>query len=183
MYTLIEGLGYSGGNILEPSMGIGNFFGLLPDNLKENSNLYGVELDSISGRIAKLLYPNAHIQIKGYEETSFENNFFSIAIGNVPFGQYKVTDKTYESHNFLIHDYFFAKTLDKVRPGGIVAFITSKGTLDKKDSTVREYLAHRAELVGAMRLPNNAFSEAGTKVTSDIIFFRKREDYISDICN
>ena len=156
-------------------MGIGNFFGMMPESMKE-SRLYGVELDSITGRIARLLYPKADIQIKGFEKTDYPNDFFDIAIGNVPFGQYKVLDHAYEKNNFLIHDYFFAKTLDKVRPGGVVAFITSKGTMDKASPEVRRYLAQRANLLGAVRLPNTAFkANAGTEVTSDILFFQKRD--------
>ncbi len=156
-------------------MGIGNFFGMMPDSMKE-SRLYGVELDSITGRIAKQLYPQADVQIKGFEKTDYPNDFFDVAIGNVPFGQYKVADKQYDKNNFLIHDYFFAKTLDKVRPGGVVAFVTSKGTMDKKSPEVRRYLAQRADLLGAVRLPNTAFKEnAGTEVTSDILFFKKRD--------
>lgn len=172
---MIERMGFKKGNILEPSMGIGNFFGMMPESMKE-SRLYGVELDSITGRIARLLYPKADIQIKGFEKTDYPNDFFDIAIGNVPFGQYKVLDHAYEKNNFLIHDYFFAKTLDKVRPGGVVAFITSKGTMDKASPEVRRYLAQRANLLGAVRLPNTAFkANAGTEVTSDILFFQKRD--------
>ena len=156
-------------------MGIGNFFGMMPDSMKE-SRLYGVELDSITGRIAKQLYPQADVQTKGFEKTDYPNDFFDVAIGNVPFGQYKVADKQYDKNNFLIHDYFFAKTLDKVRPGGVVAFITSKGTMDKASPEVRRYLAQRADLLGAVRLPNTAFkANAGTEVTSDILFFQKRD--------
>ena len=175
MYDAIEKMGFTKGNILEPSMGIGNFFGMMPDSMKE-SRLYGVELDGITGRIAKQLYPQADVQIKGFEKTDYPNDFFDIAIGNVPFGQYKVADKQYDKNNFLIHDYFFAKTLDKVRPGGVVAFITSKGTMDKASPEVRRYLAQRADLLGAVRLPNTAFkANAGTEVTSDILFFQKRD--------
>ena len=160
-------------------MGTGNFFGMLPEKM-QGSRLYGVEIDSITGRIARQLYPKADIKITGYENTDYPNDFFDIAIGNVPFGQYKVADRQYDKHNFLIHDYFFAKTLDKVRPGGVIAFITSKGTLDKKNSKVRKYIAQRAEFLGAIRLPNTAFKEkAGTEVTSDIIFLKKR-DRITD---
>ena len=175
MYETLEKMGFSKGNVLEPSMGIGNFFGMMPDSMKE-SRLYGVELDSITGRIAKQLYPQADVQIKGFEKTEYPNDFFDVAIGNVPFGQYKVADKQYDKNNFLIHDYFFAKTLDKVRPGGVVAFITSKGTMDKASPEVRRYLAQRADLLGAVRLPNSAFkANAGTEVTSDILFFQKRD--------
>ena len=175
MYKTLEKMGFSRGNVLEPSMGIGNFFGMMPDSMKE-SRLYGVELDSITGRIAKQLYPQTDVQIKGFEKTDYPNDFFDVVIGNVPFGQYKVADKQYDKNNFLIHDYLFAKTLDKVRPGGVVAFITSKGTMDKASPEVRRYLAQRADLLGAVRLPNTAFkANAGTEVTSDILFFRKRD--------
>ena len=175
MYDTIEKMGFTKGNVLEPSMGIGNFFGMMPDPMKE-SRLYGVELDGITGRIAKQLYPQADVQIKGFEKTDYPNDFFDVAIGNVPFGQYKVADRAYDKNNFLIHDYFFAKTLDKVRPGGVVAFITSKGTMDKASPEVRRYLAQRADLLGAVRLPNTAFkANAGTEVTSDILFFQKRD--------
>ena len=173
MYKALSNLGFSSGKILEPSMGIGNFFGMLPEAMK-SSKLYGVELDGISGRIAKQLYPKAHIQVKGFEKTDFTSNTFDVAIGNVPFGDIPIYDKEFKGSN-LIHDYFFKKALDKVRQGGIVAFITSKGTLDKANSTVRRYLAERAELLGAIRLPNNAFKKnAGIEVTSDIIFLKKR---------
>lgn len=174
MYTALKDMGFENGNILEPSMGIGNFFEAMPKSMAEDSRLYGVELDSITGRMAKLIYPEAHIEVRGYENTDFQNDFFDVAIGNVPFGQYKVLDKEYDSNNFLIHDYFFAKTIDKVRPGGIIAFITSKGTMDKQNSSVRRYISKRAELVGAVRLPNTTFKNAGTSVTSDIIFLKKR---------
>ncbi|MGV8149453.1 MAG: helicase-related protein [Alkaliphilus sp.] len=175
IYSALEKFGFSSGNILEPSMGIGNFFSHLPDNMN-NSKLYGVELDEVSGRIAKQLYQRVDIKIKGYEETDFSDNFFDVAIGNVPFGNYKVYDRLYDKHKFMIHDYFIAKTIDKVRPGGIIAFATSKGTLDKKDSAVRKHIAKRAELIGAIRLPNTAFREnANTDVTADILFLKKRE--------
>ncbi|NLD18455.1 MAG: DEAD/DEAH box helicase family protein [Tissierellia bacterium] len=175
VYSALEQMGFKKGNILEPSMGVGAFVGSIPDTMS-NSKVYGVELDSISGRISKKLYPESDIQIKGFEETNFSNNFFDIAIGNVPFGDFKVNDREYDKNNFLIHDYFFAKTLDKVRNGGLVAFITSSGTLDKKDESVRRYLAARAEFLGAIRLPNNTFKgQAGTEVTSDIIFLKKRD--------
>ena len=171
--------GFQGGNVLEPSMGTGHFFGTMPEQLR-GSRLFGVEKDSISGRIAKLLYPQAQIQVKGFEETDFPDNFFDVAVGNVPFGDFKVYDRKYNAENFKIHDYFVAKSIDKVRPGGIVAVITTKGTMDKKNSSVRKYLAQRAELAGAVRLPNSAFkAEAGTEVTSDILFFQKRERKIS----
>ncbi|MCX4257716.1 MAG: SNF2-related protein [Oscillospiraceae bacterium] len=180
IYSTLDNMGFDGGKILEPAMGIGNFFGAMPENIRANSDLHGVELDSITGRIAKQLYPSANIQIKGYEDTSFENGSFDVAVGNVPFGGYKLNDKDYNKQNLFIHDYFFAKTLDKVRAGGIVAFVTSKGTLDKESPEVRKYLAERAELLGAIRLPNNAFkANAGTEVTSDIIFLQKRERPIS----
>ena len=156
-------MGFKQGNILEPSMGIGNFIGNIPDEMNK-SKFYGVELDSVSGRIGKLLYPESDIQIKGLEETSFSNNFFDAIIGNVPFGEYKVNDREYNKNNFLIHDYFFAKSIDKVRNGGIIAFITSSGTMDKKDESVRRYLAARAEFLGAIRLPNDTFKGvAGTE--------------------
>ncbi len=175
MYQVLQNLGFEKGNILEPSMGVGNFFGMLPDKLQQ-SRLYGVELDSISGRIAKLLYPNADIQIKGFEKTDYPNDFFDVAIGNVPFGSYKVNDRQYDKHYFMIHDYFLAKTLDQLRPGGVAALITTKGTMDKASPEVRKYLAERAELLGAVRLPNNAFkANAGTEVSADILFFQKRE--------
>lgn len=175
IYESLSNLGFEKGNILEPSAGTGRFIGNLPEEMKE-SNFYGVELDRISGQIAKELYPNANIQIKGFEETNFSNNLFDVAIGNIPFGEFKVADREYERNNFLIHDYFFAKTLDKVRDGGIIAFITSSGTMDKKSEDVRRYISERAEFLGAIRLPNTTFKGvAGTEVTSDIIFFKKRD--------
>ena len=171
--------GFAGGNMLEPSMGTGHFFGTMPEALR-GSRLFGVEKDNISGRIARLLYPQADIQVKGFEETDFPDNFFDVVVGNVPFGDFKVYDRKYNAENFKIHDYFVAKSIDKVRPGGMVAVITTKGTMDKKNSSVRKYLAERAELVGAVRLPNSAFkAEAGTEVTSDILFFQKRERKIA----
>lgn len=180
MYKALENMGLKTGNILEPSCGDGNFIGMLPDSL-ENCKLYGVELDSISGRIARQLYQKSTVAVQGYEDTNLPNSFFDVAVGNVPFGDFKVLDKKYDKHKFLIHDYFFAKTLDKVRPGGVIAFITSKGTLDKENSSVRKYIAQRADLLGAIRLPNNTFkANAGTEVTSDIIFLQKR-DSITDI--
>lgn len=180
MYKALENMGLKTGNILEPSCGVGNFIGMLPDSL-ENCKLYGVELDSISGRIARQLYQKSTVAVQGYEDTNLPNSFFDVAVGNVPFGDFKVLDKKYDKHKFLIHDYFFAKTLDKVRPGGVIAFITSKGTLDKENSSVRKYIAQRADLLGAIRLPNNTFkANAGTEVTSDIIFLQKR-DSITDI--
>ena len=175
IYEAIGNMGFTTGNILEPSCGVGNFFGMLPEGMMD-SKLYGVELDPITGRIAKQLYPHADIQIKGFEETQHPDSFFDIAVGNVPFGNYSIPDKRYDKQHPLIHDYFFMKTLDKVRPGGVVAFITSKGTMDKKDPSVRRHLAERAELLGAVRLPNNAFqANAGTSVVSDILFLQKRE--------
>jgi len=178
IYKTLENMNFKTGNILEPSCGIGNFMGLLPDSMN-TSKLYGVELDSISGRIAQQLYQKASIAVQGYETTNLPDSFFDAAIGNVPFGQFKVSDKRYDKNNFLIHDYFFAKTLDKVRPGGIIAFITSKGTMDKENTAVRKYIAQRAELLGAIRLPNNTFkSAAGTEVTSDILFLQKRDRLI-----
>ncbi len=175
VYRTLSDMGFKSRNILEPSMGVGNFIGNLPDEMNK-SKFYGVELDSVSGRIGKLLYPESDIQIKGFEETSFSNNFFDAVIGNVPFGEYKVNDREYNKNNFLIHDYFFAKSIDKVRNGGIIAFITSSGTMDKKDESVRRYLAARAEFLGAIRLPNDIFKGvAGTEVTSDIIFLKKRD--------
>ena len=178
VYKTLSGMGFKQGNILEPSMGVGNFIGNLPDEMNK-SKFYGVELDSVSGRIGKLLYPESDIQVKGLEETGFSNNFFDIAIGNVPFGEYKVNDREYNRNNFLIHDYFFAKSIDKVRNGGVIAFITSSGTMDKKDESVRRYLAARAEFLGAIRLPNDTFKGvAGTEVTSDIIFLKKRDSVL-----
>ena len=183
IYDAVEQMGFKSGNILEPACGTGNFFGMLPESMQGSNlygsgktQLYGVELDSITGRIAKQLYPSANIAITGFEKTDLPDSFFDLAIGNVPFGNYKLSEKRYDNQNFLIHDHFFAKALDKVRPGGIVAFVTSKGTMDKKNPEVRRYLAQRAELLGAIRLPNNAFSKnAGTEVTSDIIFLQKRD--------
>lgn len=175
IYKAIENMGFRTGNILEPSCGIGNFFGLLPESMA-GSKLYGVELDSITGRIAKQLYQNANIAIQGYEETALPDSFFDVAIGNVPFGDYGVADKRYDKNHFLIHDYFVAKTLDKVRPDGIIAFVTSSGTMDKKNPSVRKYIAQRADLLGAVRLPNNAFlANAGTGVVADILFLQKRD--------
>ncbi len=180
IYDAVGKMGFTRGNVLDPAAGIGNFYGCLPEEMA-GSRLYGAELDGLTGRIAKQLYPHADIKITGFENTSYPNDFFDVAVGNVPFGQYKVSDRQYDKHNFLIHDYFFAKTLDKVRPGGIVAFVTSKGTMDKKNPEVRKYLAQRAELLGAVRLPNTAFKEnAGTEVTSDILFLKKR-DRVMDI--
>lgn len=175
MYTALGQMGFEGGKVLEPSMGVGNFFGLLPESMKD-SQLTGVELDSISGRIARKLYPNADIKITGYENTKFADNSFDVAIGNVPFGDYSLHDRRYDKDHLLIHDYFFVKTLDKVRPGGIVAFVTSKGTLDKANPAARRLMAERADLLGAIRLPNTAFkANAGASVTTDILFLQKRD--------
>ncbi len=175
IYKAIDNFGFKQGKILEPSMGVGNFFSHLPSWMSE-SELYGVELDSISARISKQLYQNANVVNSGFEKTNFKDNTFDIAIGNIPFGNYKIYDRHYKNNNFLIHDYFFAKTLDKVKHGGIIAFVTSKGTLDKADKRVRKYMAERAELIGAIRLPNTAFKEvANTEVTTDIIFLKKRD--------
>ena len=174
IYEALENMGFESGNILEPSMGVGNFFGCLPESM-QNSRLYGVELDSITGRIAKQLYPKADITVAGFETTD-RRDFYDIAIGNVPFGQYQVNDRAYNRLGFSIHDYFFAKTLDQVRPGGVIAFVTSRYTMDKQSPEVRRYIAQRAELLGAIRLPNNAFkANAGTDVVSDIIFLQKRD--------
>ena len=174
IYEALGNMGFTGGNILEPSMGVGNFFGLLPDNMA-GSKLYGVELDSITGRIAKQLYPKADITVAGFETTD-RRDFYDVAVGNVPFGQYSVNDRAYNKLGFSIHDYFFAKSLDQVRPGGVVAFVTSRYTMDKQSPEVRKYIAQRAELLGAIRLPNNAFkANAGTEVVSDIIFLQKRD--------
>ena len=181
MYQVLENLGFTKGNILEPSMGVGNFFGMLPENLNQ-SKLYGVELDSISGRIAKQLYPDANIQIKGFEKTDYPNDFFDVTIGNVPFGAYKVNDRQYDRFNFMIHDYFLAKTIDQLRPGGVAALITTKGTMDKASPEVRKYLAERADLLGAIRLPNTAFkANAGTEVSADILFFQKRDSMTKEM--
>ena len=175
MYQALENMNFKTGNILEPSCGIGNFMGLIPESMAD-AKMYGIELDSISGRIAQQLYQKNSIAVQGFEETKLPDSFFDCAVGNVPFGLFKISDKRYDKHNFLIHDYFFARTLDKVRPGGIVAFITSKGTMDKENPSVRRYINQRAELLGAIRLPNNTFKDAaGTEVTSDIIFLQKRD--------
>ena len=174
IYDAVEHMGFRSGNILEPSMGVGNFFGMLPDTMQD-SRLYGVELDSITGRIAKKLYPQADITVAGFETTD-RRDFYDLAVGNVPFGQYKVNDKAYNKLGFSIHNYFFAKAIDQVRPGGVVAFVTSRYTMDSKDSTARKHMAERADLLGAIRLPNNAFrANAGTDVVSDIIFLQKRD--------
>ena len=178
VYSALENMHFRTGNVLEPSCGIGNFMGLVPESMA-SAKFYGVELDSISGRIAQQLYQNSSIAVQGFEDTNLPDSFFDAAVGNVPFGQFKVPDKRYDKHNFLIHDYFFARTLDKVRPGGVVAFITSKGTMDKENPAVRKYIAQRADLLGAIRLPNNTFKDAaGTEVTSDIIFLQKRDRLI-----
>ena len=174
IYEAVEDMGFKTGNILEPAMGVGNFFGLLPESMKD-SRLYGVELDSITGRIAQKLYPKADITVAGFETTD-KRDFFDLAVGNVPFGNYKVNDKAYNKLNFSIHDYFVAKTLDQVRPGGVIAFVTSRYTMDKQSPEVRKYIAERTDLLGAIRLPNNAFKKnAGTEVTTDIIFLQKRD--------
>ena len=178
VYQALESMNFKTGNVLEPSCGIGNFMGLVPDGMS-SAKFYGVELDSISGRIARQLYQNSSIAVQGFEETNLPDSFFDAAVGNVPFGQFKVPDKRYDKHNFLIHDYFFARTLDKVRPRGVVAFISSKGTMDKENPAVRKYIAQRADLLGAIRLPNDTFkAAAGTEVTSDIIFLQKRDRLI-----
>jgi N12 class adenine-specific DNA methylase len=175
IYKAVENMGFTTGNVLEPSCGIGNFFGLVPESMAD-SKLFGVEIDNLTGRIARQLYQKSSIAIQGFEDTELPDSFFDLAVGNVPFGEYKVSDKRYDKHSFLIHDYFFARTLDKVRPGGVIAFITSKGTLDKKNPIGRKYIAQRAELLGAIRLPNTAFkANAGTEVTADIIFLQKRD--------
>lgn len=175
IYRVLDNLGFKTGNILEPSCGVGNFMGMLPESMQD-SKMFGVELDSISGRIAKQLYQKNNISIGGYESENLPDSFFDVAVGNVPFGKFSVSDKRYNKHKFLIHDYFFAKTLDKVRPGGVIAFITSKGTMDKKNNRVRKYIAERATLLGAIRLPNDTFKgAAGTDVTSDVIFLQKKE--------
>lgn len=175
VYSAVENMGFKQGNILEPSCGIGNFIGMLPDSMKD-SKIYGVELDKISGSIAQQLYQKHSVAVQGFEETNLPDSFFDVAVGNVPFGDFKVIDKRYDKHKFLIHDYFFAKTLDKLRPGGVMAFITSKGTMDKENNSVRKYIAQRAELLGAIRLPNDIFKgNAGTEVVSDILFLQKRD--------
>ncbi|MBQ8439544.1 MAG: N-6 DNA methylase, partial [Clostridia bacterium] len=177
IYQALGNMGFKQGNILEPSCGVGNFMGLVPEEM--NARMYGVELDSLSGRIARQLYQKNGITIDGYEKTEFPDSFFDVAVGNVPFGDFKLTDRRYDKHNFLIHDYFFAKTLDKVRPGGIIAFVTSSGTMDKENAMARKYMAQRADLIGAIRLPNNTFNGAGAKqVVSDILFLQKRDRII-----
>ncbi|MBQ3408105.1 MAG: DEAD/DEAH box helicase family protein [Clostridia bacterium] len=183
IYKVLQNMGFEKGNILEPSCGVGNFMGMLPSEL-DSSKLYGIEIDDLTGRIAKQLYQKADIQIQGYENSNLPDSFFDVAVGNVPFGDFKVSDKRYDKNKFLIHDYFFAKTIDKVRPGGVIAFITSKGTLDKESPEVRKYIAQRADLLGAIRLPNNTFTKnAGTEVTSDIIFLQKRANMTDIVPN
>ena len=179
MYQVLENMGFSRGRILEPSCGIGNFFGLVPENM-DGSTLYGVELDRMSAKIAGYLYPEANIQNIGFERTNYPDGYFDVAIGNVPFGDYRVNDPVYNSQGFLNHDYFLAKTLDKLRAGGVAAYITTKGTMDKESTKVREFLFKKAELLGAIRLPNTAFKNAGTKVTADILFLQKREREIEN---
>ena len=180
IYQALYQFGFRSGNIMDPALGTGNFFSALPESMNQ-SRLYGVELDSISGRIAQQLYQNASISVNGFETVQMPDSFFDVAIGNVPFGDFKVVDRRYDKHHWLIHDYFLAKTLEQVRPGGVIAFITSKGTMDKENSAVRRYLAHRADLIGAIRLPDNTFKQnAGTEVTSDILFLQKR-DHITDL--
>ena len=175
MYEALENMGLKQGNILEPSCGVGNFMGLIPESMSK-ANMYGVELDPVSGRIAKQLYQKNKIAVQGFEETSYPDSFFDCVIGNVPFGAYQVSDRRYDRHHFMIHDYFIAKSLDLVRPGGVVAVVTSSGTMDKQNPAVRQYIANRAELLGAIRLPNNAFQRnANTSVVSDILFFQKRD--------
>lgn len=180
VWEALSQMGFTQGNILEPSCGTGNFLGLLPADMA-GSKAYGVELDSISGRIAQQLYQNASVSVNGFETVQMPDSFFDVAVGNVPFGDFKVLDRRYDKHHWLIHDYFFGKALDKVRPGGVIAFVTSKGTMDKENSAVRRYLAQRADLIGAIRLPDNTFKRnAGTEVTSDVIFLQKR-DHITDL--
>ena len=181
IYTALENFGFKGGNVLDPAMGTALFFAAMPEEMKNNSRLYGYEIDELSGRIAKQLQQNADIRIQGFETTETPDNFFDVAIGNVPFGDYRLHDPKFNKHKFLIHDYFFAKALDKVRPGGVIAFITSKGTLDKENPDLRKYLGGRADLIGAVRLPNNTFRQmANTSVTTDIIFLQKRERIVSE---
>ena len=176
IYQALSQFGFTGGNVLEPSMGVGNFFAKMPSDMRDSSRLYGVELDSISGRIAQQLYPQDRIQVRGFEQTHFNNNSFDVVIGNVPFGDYRVSDKAYDKHKFKIHDYFAAKSVDKVKPGGVVAIVTSKFTMDKLSEKARRYLAERCDLLGAVRLPDNAFKKnAGTETTTDILFLKKRE--------
>ncbi|MBF0634476.1 MAG: class I SAM-dependent methyltransferase, partial [Nitrospinae bacterium] len=174
MYSALERLGFTGGRVIEPALGAGHFIGHMPPTMKSNSRITGVEIDDLTGRIANKLYPEADIRIQGFEKVKFPDNYFDLAISNVPFGDYKLHDPRYDKLKLRIHDYFFAKSLDIVRPGGLVMFVTSKGTLDKKDSYVRDYMAKRAELIGAIRLPNDAFKKnANTEVTTDIVILRK----------
>lgn len=178
IYKVLEQMGFQEGNLLEPSCGIGNFIGMLPESM-ENAKVYGVELDTVSAGIAQQLYQKSSIAAQGFEEVNVPDSFFDGIIGNVPFGDFKVSDKRYDKYNFLIHDYFFAKSLDKLRPGGVMALVTSKGTMDKENSNVRKYIAQRAELLGAIRLPNDTFKgNAGTEVVSDILFLQKRDRLI-----
>lgn len=178
IYKVLEQMGFQEGNLLEPSCGIGNFIGMLPKSM-ENAKVYGVELDTVSAGIAQQLYQKSSIAAQGFEEVNVPDSFFDGVIGNVPFGDFKVSDKRYDKYNFLIHDYFFAKSLDKLRPGGVMALVTSKGTMDKENSNVRKYIAQRAELLGAIRLPNDTFKgNAGTEVVSDILFLQKRDRLI-----
>ena len=178
IYKVLEQMGFQEGNLLEPSCGIGNFIGMLPKSM-ENAKVYGVELDTVSAGIAQQLYQKSSIAAQGFEEVNVPDSFFDGVIGNVPFGDFKVSDKRYDKYNFLIHDYFFAKSLDKIRPGGVMALVTSKGTMDKENSNVRKYIAQRAELLGAIRLPNDTFKgNAGTEVVSDILFLQKRDRLI-----
>ena len=175
MYEALGNMGLQRGNVLEPSCGIGNFMGLVPETM-DGLNMYGVEIDSISGKIAKQLYQKNNISVQGFETAAYPDSFFDCVVGNVPFGAYKVADRRYDRHNFMIHDYFIAKSLDLVRPGGVVAVVTSSGTMDKQSASVRQYIANRADLLGAVRLPNNAFQRnAGTGVVADILFFQKRD--------
>ena len=174
IYTALDNFGFKNGTILDPSTGIGNFIGCMPVEMKNRSSITATEVDKISGRIAQYLYPLTGIEITGFEKKNFADNSFDVVVGNIPFGSYKINDRRYNKHNFAIHDYFVAKSLDKVRAGGIVAFITSTSTMDKQNSSVRKYISDRAELLGAIRLPNNAFkSYAGTEVSSDIIFLQE----------
>ena len=178
IYKALEQMGFQEGNLLEPSCGIGNFIGMLPKSM-ENAKVYGVELDTISAGIAQQLYQKSSIAAQGFEEVNVPDSFFDGVIGNVPFGDFKVADRRYDKYNFLIHDYFFAKSLDKLRPGGVMALVTSKGTMDKENSNVRKYIAQRAELLGAIRLPSDTFKgNAGTEVVSDILFLQKRDRLI-----
>lgn len=178
VYEALDRMGFEKGNVLEPSCGVGSFMGSMPEKMNK-AKVYGVELDDVSGEIAQKLYPENNVQIKGFEETTFSNNFFDVAVGNVPFGEFKVNDRAYDKNNFMIHDYFFAKSIDKVRSGGVIAFVTSSGTMDKKDDSIRRYIGARCELLGAVRLPNDTFKGmAGTEVTSDIIFLKKKDSVI-----